>query len=86
MNKADEPAFPGLQTFQKYDDDQGRYVEHTLPSGGLTKREYFAGLAMQAIATPHFSEKTEFMESLPKCVAFAAVQCADALLKELDKK
>jgi hypothetical protein len=43
---------------------------------GLTKREYFAGLAMQGwIAnTLH-----------PKTIAMRAVQCADALLAELEK-
>jgi hypothetical protein len=42
----------------------------------LTKREYFAGLAMQALT-----------RSLgPESTAIRALQYADALLKELEKK
>ena len=44
---------------------------------GLTKREHFAGLAMQALA-PYSSIQ-------PPEVAVMAVDYADALLAELDK-
>jgi hypothetical protein len=43
-------------------------------SAGLTKREYFAAMAMQGyIATGRAADASE------------CVRCADALLKELDK-
>jgi hypothetical protein len=47
---------------------------------GLTKREYFAGLVMQALlSSPHL--ETDDHEIISK----DAVRYADALLKELDK-
>lgn len=46
---------------------------------GLTKREYFAAMAMQAILSiPSFQTKKE--------TATAAVQMADALILELNKE
>lgn len=57
--------------------------------GGLTKREHFAGLAMQAmISSKYYGEfASEFTDSKDRLegVALAAVRMADALLKELDK-
>lgn len=44
---------------------------------GLTKREYFAGLAMQGAMMSNYSVNM---------IAETAVKMADALLKELDKK
>lgn len=47
---------------------------------GLTKREYFAGLAMQGmLADPNASNFK------PPFIAGLAVDFSDALLKELDK-
>lgn len=43
---------------------------------GLTKREYFAGLAMQGMASSDLTYED---------IAHDAVKMADALLKELDK-
>lgn len=43
---------------------------------GLTKREYFAGLAMQGMASNDLTYED---------IAHDAVKMADALLKELDK-
>ena len=45
---------------------------------GLTKREYFAALAMQGMAYRN-------SEPYPDSVAYDAVQVADALLAELEK-
>lgn len=54
---------------------------HELPMG-LTKREYFAGIAMQGwIACQH-----EGFTGEPDSIALRAVKCADALLAELRKQ
>ena len=45
---------------------------------GLTKREYFAGLAMQGILADGQTDEIKF-------IAQAAVKVADALLEELSK-
>ena len=69
MENKDESAFPF----------EGGNNNGIQPSSGLTKREYFAGLAMQGIlayggyATPHD-------------MASDAVMYADALLAELEKE
>lgn len=72
---ADRPAFPA-------DTDR-------LPSGayGLTKREYFAGLAMQGIfASGRIkSEGQPTVELVGHAVAVFAIAAAAALLTELDK-
>jgi hypothetical protein len=49
-------------------------------SNGLTKREYFAGLAMQGM----FSQDG-FLLKDTKELSEIAVKCADALLEELSK-
>ena len=79
MDNKDMPAMPlSLELSNRY--EQGYYDQAAL---GLTKREHFAGLMMQAEKIHHgasgaygFSEKE---------AAKSAVQCADALLAELDK-
>lgn len=67
MSKADEPAFP---TIASRDED----LFFSLP--GLTKREYFAGLAMQGILSGNPSNTWSGM----------AGKHAGALLAELEKK
>jgi hypothetical protein len=47
---------------------------------GLTKREYFAGLAMQGMFSQHGFLLKDTVE-----LAEIAVKCADELLKQLDK-
>jgi hypothetical protein len=50
---------------------------------GLTKREYFAGLAMQCVFS--FALKNELPNGLFQTAAIDAVKMADALLAELEK-
>lgn len=97
MNKADEPAFPqktkvAIQV--EYDnsdsmfDDLGvrtEYRDHFLP--GLTKREYFAGLALQGLSVaciPGSHNADDPVWNADK--AKHAVNLADTLLAELEKK
>ena len=49
---------------------------------GLTKREYFAGLAMQGILA---SPEQYSLTNGAKDVARTAIDCADELLKQLDQ-
>ena len=52
------------------------------PQTGLTKREYFAGLAMQAmVSKENYDIDYDFIRTARK-----SIKLADALLKELDKK
>lgn len=72
--KKDEPAFP-LITASTIGPNGMPENAHQIY--GLTKREYFAGLAMQGLV----SDSPEGY--VP--VAINAVRYADALLKELEK-
>jgi hypothetical protein len=59
-----------IHSFNNTDYSEGNFK-------GLTKREYFAGLAMQGLLSNRRAN--------PAVMAEAAVAYADALLKELDK-
>lgn len=81
MKNADRPVHPVINqegvvsTNENYlSDGKGKYY--------LTKREYFAGLAMQTILD--YSMKNE-IPTVFSVTAVDAVTMADELLKELDK-
>ncbi|MEX0595787.1 MAG: hypothetical protein WD512_04735 [Candidatus Paceibacterota bacterium] len=74
-NNKDRPAF-ARTAFDK----DGTLTTFDDEFTGLTKREYFAGLAMQAvISNPVVPNYT------PEDSAKEALEYADALLKELEK-
>ena len=77
MNNADMPAMAQSMVIDKY---ENRIIVSDLDRTcmGLTKREHFAGLAMQALVSNYGNESAD------EC-ALNAVEYADALLKELDK-
>lgn len=74
-------AFPSIVEFDEFDDDRGKYVTKQLPAGGLTKREYFAGLAMMGFCALQSQQTLSF-----KITADLAVNQADALLAALNEK
>lgn len=81
MKFKSEPAFPALQTMGVGGIFQG--------GPGLTKREYFAGLAMQGFCSnyAYLCEKDkkalDAKTGLEKVIATASVAYADALIAEL---
>ena len=75
MKNADKPINPILTQSPSLQNDT---------SLGLTKREYFAGLAMQGLCS-----NQEFLKNLngePNSVAQACIEIADELLKQLEEK
>lgn len=68
-----QSAFP---SWDKTED--GKPIFHP----GVTKREYFAAMAMQGILS---KESLYSIGTGPSSVAEDSARCADALLKELDK-
>lgn len=80
MSKANEPAFPQqegklIQKGDGYEVREGNGVR-----GGLTRLEYFAGLAMQGLLSdPHWDADT-IEEGAEMCVKWSA-----ALIAELEK-
>lgn len=56
--------------------------EYTKQFNGLTKREYFAGLAMQGI---DFGDGSAYSDNQIKSACKTAIKFADELLKQLEK-
>ncbi len=72
----DKPLTSKEKKFLKEQDEMARGRQ---PVAGLTKREYFAGLAMQGLAS---SSEGDYHDGV---VAKNAVRMADLLLKALAK-
>lgn len=73
------PAFP-LTWQDESQDHLGQMIE-----AGLTKREYFAGLAMQALITQLPENSCNGVEGASEIVGRGACVIADALIAELEK-
>jgi hypothetical protein len=87
IDNKDTPAFPTI-TWEQL--NNGTFVQVT-ESAGLTKREYFAGLAMQGLLS--CIEMQRWLQTDPrytgqnfaKVVAINATEFADALIEQLSK-
>lgn len=74
MKNADKPAYP-VHGGGYYDDDPRN---HTI-GGGLTKREYFAAMAMQGMLASLSGISSDYSQ-----IAHMAIEQADELLKQLE--
>ena len=87
MKNADKPINPG--TSIKINDTE--FLEYNLPNkerqySGLTKREHYAGLAMQGLlALPDKGTYASFDEAIER-ICEVSVKFADELLKQLEEK
>ena len=61
--------------------EDGEEMVEVTKLGSLTKREYFSGLAMQALIS---ANKTSHTMEQYRIIANHAVACAEALLDELN--
>lgn len=69
---ADQPTFP-----------LARPIDETLPNIGLTKREYFAVMALQGLINGYaYAGETQFLN--PEKTSQTAIRFADELLKQLE--
>jgi hypothetical protein len=80
-----EPAFPAHGW-----SSNPEVLERMKTQGGMTKREYFAGCVIGPLIASNGFEKQLLdehikIEDLPKFAAEVAVECADALIAELNK-
>lgn len=83
-NNGNEAAFPRVTSYEHPDDfDNFRDVRS---DGGLSKREWFAGLAMQGMLAGFATETDIPHQHIPVTIASFSVMCADALLAELAKE
>ena len=81
MKNADKPINP-IFTDSGYPVSGDRIYKSTIT--GLTKREYFAGLALQGTCS-----NQEFLKNLnadPNLVIKACIEIADELLKQLENE
>lgn len=85
MNNSDRPAMP--QPLASNGVDLFDTSEYAPSNAGLTKREHFAGLAMQAYISGNaaWSGGDSYVSVSHVEAATEAVHYADALLAELDK-
>lgn len=85
MSKGNDPAFASVW---KPNEQQAHWGHKEVMHSGLTKREYFAGLAMQGIladlgrCTPNFEGTPEQYSAL---MAKVALEFSDRLIEELEK-
>ena len=79
MKNADMPAMPTPEDLDGYYRDP-KACKFFMPFMGLTKREHFAGLAMQGVLSSDAN-----LEMSPKEIATISVEQADVLLAELEK-
>jgi len=75
MENGKQPAFASPGT---YNPNNGNHNGDS--QVGLTKREYFAGLALQGICMQKYVQRDNDREAIAKW----SVKMADALLKELE--
>lgn len=80
MNNADMPAMPTST-------DMAYHAQETpgITGSGLTKREYFAGLALSGMCTDIVTAEERGYDAGPEQTARDAVKYADALLAELER-
>ena len=78
MNNAAKPATAQPVTLDAYGDVTVA-SDHDKDYMGLTKREHFAGSAMQGLIAQSYGPRTV------KEIAFESLAMADALLKELEQ-
>ena len=86
MENAEKPINPlkGADDIFLNERDE-TYIKSVKPLIGLTKREYFAGLAMQGLMSS-FTENAENGFYGTKEVVSTAIEYADELLKRLEKE
>ena len=82
MTDPNDLAYPKVVSSPARDRNHGPYTD-TRSTGGLTKRELFAAMAMQGL----LANPDQAMVAMDEDhVAFSAMQHADALIAELNKE
>ena len=99
MKNADKPIYPTLmqqvgdnefEPTNLHPKSQHRFVpEYSIMTGGLSKKEYYAGLAMQGMLSN--SGTSNYLKGnidllVPELVSKFAIEYAEELLKQLEKK
>lgn len=87
MENGNQPAFAQIKTSHEsgITNNERWHYGHVFSDGGLTKREYFTGLAMQGLlSNPEITlPKSSASEDEFKLFANVCVKYADEILKQL---
>ena len=87
MKNADKPINPLKGAGDIFfDEREESYIKEVKPLIGLTKREYFAGLALQGIIAGRKDELYKIKDETIKIYAKLSIKSADELLKQLENK
>ena len=85
MKNADKPINPIFARDNSLADEADEdYLFQTKSLTGLTKREYFAGLAMQGIIAGRKDELYKIKDETIKIYVELSIKSADELLKQLE--
>jgi hypothetical protein len=84
-NLANQPAFPGISDSRAGVDSYNNAYTAFEQVHGMTLRQYYAGLAMQALLANPSLFGPNLPEWMPDKVSDAAINNADALISELEK-
>ena len=82
MTDGNDPAFSRASVFGEDEDRPGNVATYDDGATGLTKREYFAAMAMQGIISD--AETVRNVASGPVPIQQVAVMYADALIDALN--
>ena len=74
------PAFPEINTSLDYDRDRESHFPNTYTSGGMSLRDWFAGMALQGI----YASDAENRIDAPHAAVWA-YDAADAMIAERSK-
>ncbi len=93
MTNPTDPAFPQKepiafttkQLHEKYPEISSAIGVSTQIAKGLSKREYFAGLALQGIIASPRNLALRKDETSDACIVRLSIAYSDALIKELSK-
>lgn len=81
-----ESAMPAYAKGFELCEYTGMEMPGDVVKGGLTKREYFAALAMQGICARGMYERPSFEDASILLIANSAVSLSNALIAELNKE
>jgi hypothetical protein len=81
MSKGNESAYPYTETFTAPSLYSGIYEESKWVVKGLSKREWYAGMVVPSMVGWYVNDENRL-----KLIAQEAVEMADALIAELEKK
>lgn len=84
-DNADMPVFPSSGDMSFNDNEDGKFAAFNL-DGGLTKREYFAAMAMNGfISNNKINDVVNHMSAVNENIAEWSYQIADAMLAQSEK-